>query len=640
VPTNDPTTGVPPMIGRSLSIPDWLAYVARYDFGPVAPSRVVLHHTWRPTVAQWAGLRSMQALQRYYGAKGWTAAPHIFVGPDGIWLFTPLKDIGIHAGTGNSGYIDGRLWYSIGCEVVGDYDTSRPSGAVWDATKAVLGGLSRRLGIAPRQLLAFHRDFTNQKSCPGWAVTRDWVVGEVEAWLSDRPPPPPPPPGPIGTPTPEVEALAEVLLDESYRRRGAGYNSEWAFHQYAIQNNLGFPIGQSARLDSGGVSYSFQPFARDTLFNEIPRWGDVRRLSALLVGKIPAAGLSRALLEATYRAGGTAFHADWAFHQYALANQLGPPIGESTAIQLDGVAYAYQVFALDTLYNRVPNWSDVRRLSELAGAATPAQPRLRDALLAATYERGGATYHSDWAFHRLARSSNLGAPLSESYRVVSGSAQYAIQVYATDTLYNVVPNWADVRRLTALFAPRGAILAAEEMRAAAAGAPPELATVGYHILQYRGAGAMTTAYGSREGSRIELIVLHGDPGPASQALAAMTTLGARAAAHYYVTSGGAIYQIVDDQLAAWHAGMGEWNGRLQNIGRISIGVVVERGPAGYTQAALDALAWLADTLRGRYGLPRDAVVRWGDLDPRRADDPAGFPWQLFVRRLAADIPAG
>src|SRR5262245_60442911 len=125
---------MPPMIGRSLSISDWLAYVAGYNFGSVAASRVVLHHTWVPTVAQWAGQRSMQALQRYYAGKGWTAAPHLFVGPDAIWLFTPLKDVGIHAGTGNSGTSGGRFWYSIGVEMVGDYDRTRPSGPVWENT--------------------------------------------------------------------------------------------------------------------------------------------------------------------------------------------------------------------------------------------------------------------------------------------------------------------------------------------------------------------------------------------------------------------------------------------------------------------------------------------------------------------------
>jgi len=187
MPTHDTTTGTPPMIGRCLSTHEWLDYVAAYDFGPVPPSRVVLHHTWVPTLEQWTGLRSMQGMQRFYAGKGWTAAPHIYVGPDGIWLFTPMHTVGIHAGSGNSGRTNGKFWYSIGVEMVGNYDKVRPTGAVLEGTRAVLGGLSKRLGIAPRQLISFHRDYTDEKSCPGWAVTKDWVMAEIEGWLGAPP---------------------------------------------------------------------------------------------------------------------------------------------------------------------------------------------------------------------------------------------------------------------------------------------------------------------------------------------------------------------------------------------------------------------------------------------------------------------
>lgn len=641
--TNDPTTGMPPMIGRGLPRADWLTYIASYDFGAQPPTRVVLHHTWVPTVAQWSGQRSMQALQRFYAGKGWPAAPHLFVGPDAIWLFTPLKDVGVHAGIGNSGTSNGHFWYSIGVEMVGDYDRVLPSGAVWENTKAVLGGLSKRLKIAPSQLISFHRDYTNQKSCPGWAVTKEWVSREIDAWLSNSPAPPAPKPGPIGSPAPDVEALNEALLDQSYARRGEGYNSEWAFHQYAAQGGLGFPIGKSALLQSGGKSYAYQPFAHDTLYNEVPNWGDVRRLSTLLGGKIEIAadGLGRQLLEASYRAGGATLHPDWAFHQSAIAQQLGPPIGESATITVDGAQYSYQAFALDTLYNLVPNWGDVKRLSGLARASAAAQIRLRDALLLQTYRAAGASYHSDWAFHQLARQWNIGAALSDSYRIAVGAAQYAIQVYATDTLYNLVPNWSDVRRLSALLAP--AILGAAHERIEqpqiAAGAQREPAPAPFHILQYAPASAMPTAYSDRDGARIALLVLHSDPGPAEQSIAAMAAPGAAASAHYYVSSAGLIYQLIDDRHAAWHAGMADWRGRRQNINRVSLGLVAEQGASGYTAALLDALVWLVDTLRGRYQLPSDALLRWGTLNPQRSADPAGFPWDLLLQRLVPGIPA-
>lgn len=192
----DTTTGVPPMIGRKLSIPEWLDYCASYDFGRIAPVRVVLHHTYRPDETQWRGLTSMRGMQKFYRDKGWTAAPHIYTAPDGIWLFTPMRNAGIHAGTGNSGVWNGKWGYSIGLEMVGYFDKKLPSGIVWSESLAVMGALSQRLNIPPRQLISFHRDYTNEKSCPGWKVTKDWVWGEVENWLASKVPvmPTPAPP--------------------------------------------------------------------------------------------------------------------------------------------------------------------------------------------------------------------------------------------------------------------------------------------------------------------------------------------------------------------------------------------------------------------------------------------------------------
>jgi len=61
---------MPPMIGRRLSIPEWLSYIAAYEFDSTTPARVVLHHTFSPTVDQWAGMRSIQGIQRFYVQKG------------------------------------------------------------------------------------------------------------------------------------------------------------------------------------------------------------------------------------------------------------------------------------------------------------------------------------------------------------------------------------------------------------------------------------------------------------------------------------------------------------------------------------------------------------------------------------------
>jgi hypothetical protein len=130
----------------------------------------------------------MRGMQAYYAGMGWTSGPHLYAAPDGIWLATPMSRVGIHAGTGNGSVKQG--WYSIGLEMVGDFDAARPAGAVWANALAVMAGLSARLGIAPRLLISFHRD-SSPKSCPGRAVAKEWAWAEVEAALASAASPAP-----------------------------------------------------------------------------------------------------------------------------------------------------------------------------------------------------------------------------------------------------------------------------------------------------------------------------------------------------------------------------------------------------------------------------------------------------------------
>lgn len=638
-------TGMPPFINAGLSIAEWKNYVATYDFGPIPPTRLVLHHTWRPTVAEWRGLASMKGMQNYYRGLGWTAAPHVYVGPDKIWLATPMSEVGIHAGSGNSGTTNGVWWYSIGLELVGNYDQQRPSGLLWEQAKAVMGELSKRVGVAPRQFISFHRDYSS-KSCPGWAITKEWVWGEIEAYIANAKPPTPPAIGEIGTPGPDEEVLIERLLNESYSRRAEGYSSEWAFHQYAVDHGMGMPLAKSTRLKVDGKEYNYQPFARDTLYCEIPKWGDVLLLSELLGGSIPPKGLGRALLEASYAATGAKFHADWAFHQYAVSAKFGPPMGESGRITANGQQYYYQVFAIDTLYSPVSNAGDVKQLSRISLATDAPSVNLRTVLLQVTYEKGGAKYHPEWAFHQMAHTldggAGIGAPLGESFKVTVGGTTYSMQVYATDALYNIVPNWSDVKRLKDLAQAKGMAsfstfadygVVAED----ATWEPPEQPA--YQVIRY---SPPSPSLSERGGKTISMVIVHGDSEGAEDALDRMTMFGARYSTHYYITTEGWIYQLVDEKMAAWHSGMFTLGGLWINTNAMSIGVTLEGMPGRlYDQSAvaekdrkkadvqpqIEALRWLLRDVVRRYRLGPDDVVLASSL----ATSVETIPGELFLR---------
>jgi len=104
--------------------------------------------------------------------------PALFIAEDGIWLFTPMYDVGTHAGDGNATYKWGRLKeYSIGIEVVGDYDTELWSGKTKSNALAAIRVLMDKLNINTENV-NFHRDFSS-KSCPGHAITKDWLFKEL-----------------------------------------------------------------------------------------------------------------------------------------------------------------------------------------------------------------------------------------------------------------------------------------------------------------------------------------------------------------------------------------------------------------------------------------------------------------------------
>jgi hypothetical protein len=448
-------SGTPPMIGKMLTPMEWLGYIASYQFGPVMPSKVVLHHTWRPTVAQWQGSTSMQGMQRFFATKGWTAAPHFFAGPDGIWLFTPMRELGVHAGAGNGNFFKG--WYSLGLEMVGDYDAARPNGKVWEHTLAILGGIALRLGITPKQLISFHRDYSS-KTCPGKAVSLDWVVAEVDAWLKKTTKLPDIKPGAIGTPAPTIVQLQNTLIQTAWGMRGDAFDAISPFTQTAVEQYLGMPIAKSRQATFNNKSYTIVPYALDTLFMEVG-WNRPGSMWQTIGDTIPAEKtFERFLLDETLRIGGTGFRPENPFHLFLFANRdIGAPLAPPAMLEISGQMYVFQVFAGDTVYVRGNDptnvdWKKMARVSDLGGMIVDWAVTLRDTLLAETYRLMKITYAPTQQLHLLARTWAVGSPLGVSSPLKIGNDQYVYQVYAHDVLFSKVPNWNVVHRLGTLMA--------------------------------------------------------------------------------------------------------------------------------------------------------------------------------------------
>ncbi len=247
-----------------------------------------------------------------------------------------------------------------------------------------------------------------------------------------------------GALSPEQE-LFVFLFGETYRPRGGALMLSQAFPLHAARYNLGAPVGpnEPTPLVVDGRRFNFQPFARDTIFNEGTDYAAVQHLSDLFDPQrleIPAQGLARRLLEATYRVtlqasrargpliGVEALRPEWRFHQVARHAGFGPPLSGNYRTA-DG-AYAVQVFVGETLYTPVSEPAGCRCLSATDPRDPAYEPVWRE-----TYKVAGAPYDPASPFHQRALEWKLGAPLTGVYATSHAGARYQVQVWAYDTLY-------------------------------------------------------------------------------------------------------------------------------------------------------------------------------------------------------------
>lgn len=178
------------ILRKKLTRTEFVDYVSQKHFGTIPPTEIVVHHTWRPTKETWNGVTTIDGLKSYYEGLGWSAGPHLFVAEDGIWLFTDMAEVGIHAGEGNAtwekngqiikGYsVAGGtlLSYTIGLEVVGDYDNKVWEGETLLNALGAITALKKRLGMTNTRI-RFHREYS-PKTCPGNAITREWLEKKI-----------------------------------------------------------------------------------------------------------------------------------------------------------------------------------------------------------------------------------------------------------------------------------------------------------------------------------------------------------------------------------------------------------------------------------------------------------------------------
>lgn len=103
-------------------------------------------------------------------------------------------------------------------------------------------------------------------------------------------------------------------------------------------------------------------------------------------------------------------------------------------------------------------------------------------------------------------------------------------------------------------------------------------------------------------------------------------------AHYLIGADGAVIQMVDEALRAWHAGAGQWAG-AGDVNSRSIGIELDndgRGP--FPAAQMRALHRLLPGIMRRWAIGPDGIIGHSDIAPDRKSDPGPlFDWQGLAR---------
>ncbi len=139
-------------------------------------------------------------------------------------------------------------------------------------------------------------------------------------------------------------------------------------------------------------------------------------------------------------------------------------------------------------------------------------------------------------------------------------------------------------------------------------------------------------HNERPSEPVSLIVMHyTGMRSGEEALEWLCSPESQVSAHYLVEENGDVFQLVEEDRRAWHAGVSHWHGH-GNINDISIGIEIvnpghEFGYRSFPESQMQAVLALSQDIMRRHEISTEGVVAHSDIAPLRKQDPGElFPW--------------
>lgn len=167
---------------RKISLDQFAALLREFPFTRSIDA-VHMHHTWRPTRAQFKGHETIVGMWRHHTShNGWRdIAQHLSIDPQGgLWLGRSWNLAPVSATGHNGSAANGPFMF----EMIADFDTGQEpfDGPQKEAALAVCALVLDRFGL-PTSSLRFHRQMA-KKSCPGTGISYEQTLLDVDALRS------------------------------------------------------------------------------------------------------------------------------------------------------------------------------------------------------------------------------------------------------------------------------------------------------------------------------------------------------------------------------------------------------------------------------------------------------------------------
>lgn len=122
----------------------------------------------------------------------------------------------------------------------------------------------------------------------------------------------------------------------------------------------------------------------------------------------------------------------------------------------------------------------------------------------------------------------------------------------------------------------------------------------------------------------KFIILHYTEMLFDDAISKLCDKDAKVSAHYLIHKTGEIYNLVQDEYRAWHAGVSYWKD-LDKLNDHSIGIEIDNmGNEPFVEAQMQSCISLCHLLMEKYHIPRENVLGHSDIAPDRKWDPGIF----------------